>query len=75
VAVIAIAISAVVRARDAEGGWLLGLGAIAYLVALLVDWPWHVPASAAIFVFILGALAGSLRAHESGRRARLVMRE
>lgn len=47
----------VIRSRGTAAAWLLGTGAIAYLAAMLIDWPWHVPASAAIFAFILGALS------------------
>jgi hypothetical protein len=31
---------------------------IAFLVANLFDWPWHVPASGAVFAIALGALTG-----------------
>ncbi len=41
--------------------WLLGAGVGAYLVASLVDWPWHVPASAAIFALLLGGLSAVSR--------------
>ena len=58
-AVIGIGIALVIRSRGTPAAWLLGPGAIAYLVASLVDWPWRVPASAAIFAFILGALAAN----------------
>ena len=45
--------------------WLLGAGVGAYLLASLVDWPWHVPASAAVFAFLLGGLSA---AREPGAR-------
>jgi hypothetical protein len=39
--------------------WLIGTGVAVSVVASLVDWPWHVPASAAIFAFLLGALSAA----------------
>jgi hypothetical protein len=45
--------------RGAAAGWFLGPAVIAFLVANLFDWPWHVPASGAVFAIALGALAGS----------------
>lgn len=48
--------------RRAPTAWLLGPAVLAFLVANLFDWPWHVPASAAVFAIALGALAGSRRA-------------
>jgi hypothetical protein len=56
---VALVLTLVAGTRGTDAGWLLGTGAIAYLVALMVDWPWHVPASAAIFAFILGGLSAS----------------
>jgi O-antigen ligase len=44
--------------RRASGAWLLGPAVIAFLVANLFDWPWHVPASGAVFAIALGALTG-----------------
>jgi O-antigen ligase/polysaccharide polymerase Wzy-like membrane protein len=45
--------------RRAAAAWLLGPAVLAFLVANLFDWPWHVPASGAVFAVCLGALAGS----------------
>ena len=45
--------------RGGAAGWFLGPAVIAFLVANLFDWPWHVPASGAVFAIALGALAGS----------------
>jgi len=56
-ALVGVVVGLIVRRTAADAGWLLGTGAAAYLVAILIDWPWHVPASAAIFTFLLGALA------------------
>jgi hypothetical protein len=36
--------------------WLLGPAVVGFLVANLFDWPWHVPASGAVFAIALGAL-------------------
>jgi hypothetical protein len=44
--------------RRAAAAWLLGPAVIAFLVANLFDWPWHVPASGAVFAIALGALTG-----------------
>lgn len=58
-ALVALTVALVVRSLGTPAGWLLAPGAIAYLVAMLIDWPWHIPAAAATFAFILGALAGA----------------
>jgi hypothetical protein len=44
--------------RGTPAAWLLGPGALAFLLANLFDWPWHLPAAGAIFALFLGALAG-----------------
>jgi O-antigen ligase len=44
--------------RRAPAAWLLGPAVLAFLAANLFDWPWHVPASGAVFALALGALAG-----------------
>jgi hypothetical protein len=48
--------------RRSPAAWLLGPAVLGFLVANLFDWPWHVPASGAVFALALGALAsrGSL---------------
>ena len=43
--------------RRAPTAWLLGPAVLAFLIANLFDWPWHVPASAAVFAIALGTLA------------------
>ena len=45
--------------RRAPAAWLLGPAVLAFLVANLFDWPWHVPASGAVFAISLGALVGA----------------
>ena len=69
VALVALIVALVVRNLATAAGWLLGPGAVAYLVAMLIDWPWHVPAASATFAFILGALAGCGCAPGSAGRA------
>jgi len=49
-------VQALWRARFAPAGWLFGPAVAAFLVANLVDWSWHIPASAAIFALALGGL-------------------
>lgn len=44
--------------RRSPAAWLLGPAVLAFLVANLFDWPWHVPASGAVFALALGALVG-----------------
>jgi O-antigen ligase/polysaccharide polymerase Wzy-like membrane protein len=41
--------------------WLLGPAILAFLAANLFDWPWHVPASGALFALALGGLIGAGR--------------
>lgn len=61
------AVLLVVRSRGTDAGWLLAPGAIAFLAAALIDWPFHLPASAAVFALILGGLAGDAeRSQPSG---------
>jgi hypothetical protein len=45
--------------RGTAAAWLVGPGALAFLLANLFDWPWHVPAAGAVFALSLGALAGA----------------
>jgi hypothetical protein len=44
--------------RGTAAAWLLGPGALAFLLANLFDWPWHLPAAGAVFALSLGALVG-----------------
>jgi O-antigen ligase len=44
--------------RHTAAAWLLGPAVIGFLLANLFDWPWHLPASGAVFALSLGALAG-----------------
>ena len=45
--------------RRAAAAWLLGPAVLAFLIANLFDWPWHVPASGGVFAIALGTLADS----------------
>jgi O-antigen ligase len=61
--VLAIALYAAVargvwRARHARAAWLLGPAAAAFLIASLVDWPWHLAGAGAVWALAVGALAG-----------------
>lgn len=47
------------RSRGTDAGWLLAPGAVAFLVAAMIDWPFHLPASAAAFALILGGLGAA----------------
>jgi O-antigen ligase/polysaccharide polymerase Wzy-like membrane protein len=52
---------AIWRARGTPGLWLLGPAAAAFLLAGLVDWPWHLAGSGAIWALALGGLISSSR--------------
>jgi O-antigen ligase len=44
--------------RRTAAAWLLGPAVLGFLLANLFDWPWHLPASGAVFALSLGALVG-----------------
>jgi hypothetical protein len=44
------------RARATPDAWLLGVPALAFLVANLVDWPWHIAGAGAVWAAAAGAL-------------------
>jgi hypothetical protein len=48
--------TALIRARGSPALWLLGPAVGAFLVANLVDWPWHLAGCGAICALALGAL-------------------
>jgi O-antigen ligase len=56
IALYAAAGRAIWRARATSAGRLLGPGAAAFLVASLVDWPWHLAGSGAVWALCVGAL-------------------
>jgi hypothetical protein len=58
IAVLAFAVLPLRRAGW-EPAWLLGPGVAGFVAANLLDWPWHIPASGAIFAFAAGALAAA----------------
>jgi O-antigen ligase len=47
------------RARSGQAIWLLGPASAAFLVASLVDWPWHLAGSGAVWAAALGGLIAS----------------
>lgn len=54
------------RSRAGPAFWLLGPAAIAFLAANLVDWPWHLAGSGAVWAAALGAVLGSAGATRDG---------
>jgi hypothetical protein len=56
------------RARNTAAGRLLGPAAAAFLVASLVDWPWHLAGAGAIWAVAVGALAGATARNEKVAR-------
>lgn len=46
------------RSRGTSAGRLLGPAAAAFLAASLLDWPWHLAGSGAIWALSIGALTG-----------------
>jgi hypothetical protein len=53
------------RARAGPAVWLLGPAAAAFLAANLVDWPWHLAGSGAVWALALGAILGTAGATRS----------
>lgn len=49
------------RARRNQALWLLGPAVAAYLATNLIDWPWHLAGSGAVWAAALGGLTGALR--------------
>ena len=47
------------RCRSARAGWLFGPAALAFPLANLLDWPWHLAGIGAIWAIACGALAGT----------------
>ncbi|HYH59052.1 MAG TPA: O-antigen ligase family protein [Thermoleophilaceae bacterium] len=47
------------EARASHAAWLFGPGVVAFLVANLLDWPWHLAGMGAIWAVGCGALAGT----------------
>lgn len=60
-ALYASAIRALWRARAGPAAWLLGPAATAFLAANLVDWPWHLAGSGAVWALAFGAILSNGR--------------
>lgn len=45
-------------ARATRAGWLFGPAVLAFLAASLLDWPWHLAGSGAVWALAAGALCG-----------------
>jgi O-antigen ligase len=58
IALYATAGMALWRSRGTSAGRLLGPAAAAFLAASLLDWPWHLAGSGAIWALSIGALTG-----------------
>jgi O-antigen ligase len=50
---------AIWRARGTEAAWLFGPGVAAFLIANLLDWPWHLAGAGAIWALCVGGLVGA----------------
>jgi len=53
-------------ARRGRAFWLLGPAAVAFPLAGLIDWPWHLAGCGAVWATAVGMLAGRVRASEYG---------
>ena len=62
----ATAAQALWRARTGPAAWLLGPAAAAFLAANLVDWPWHLAGSGAVWALAFGAILGAAGATRGG---------
>jgi hypothetical protein len=51
-------LEAVWRRRRGLAAWLLAPAAVAFLAANLIDWPWHLGGSGAVWALALGGLLG-----------------
>jgi O-antigen ligase len=49
------------RSRTRARFWLLGPAAVAFLIANLLDWPWHLAGSGAVWAAAFGACCLSIR--------------
>lgn len=54
------------QARRTPGAWLLGPAAAGFLIAGLVDWPWHLAGSGAVWALALGGLASCVDSRSAG---------
>ncbi len=53
-----VAVRAMWRVRSSPALWLLGPAVAAFLLANLVDWPWHLAGAGALAMLALGGLGG-----------------
>ena len=61
---IAVAV-AVVRARMSSALWLAGVGVVAFLLSNLVDFPWHLAGTGAVWALGLGVVIAADRSRGS----------
>jgi O-antigen ligase len=61
-ALYAAAAAALWRGRRTRAAWLCGPAAGAFLAASLLDWPWHLAGSGAVWAAALGAIVGAASA-------------
>ncbi|MEA2168621.1 MAG: hypothetical protein QOF76_1921 [Solirubrobacteraceae bacterium] len=54
------------RARATPAAALFAPGAVAFLASNLVDWPWHLAGSGALWAIAVGALTGSVTPLQAG---------
>ncbi|MCW2992216.1 MAG: hypothetical protein JWM73_2810, partial [Solirubrobacterales bacterium] len=54
------------RGRHGAAMWLLGPAATAFLASNLIDWPWHLGGSGAVWALALGGVLGTAGATRSG---------
>lgn len=52
-------IQALLRARRTPAGWLLGPAVAAFLIAGLLDWPWHLAGAGGIWALALGGVGAA----------------
>jgi O-antigen ligase len=58
IALYATTLMALWRARETAAARLLGPAAAAFLVASLLDWPWHLAGSGAVWALAIGSVTG-----------------
>jgi O-antigen ligase len=66
IALYAMTVKALWRARGTKAAALLGPAAAAFLLASLLDWPWHLAGSGAIWALSIGAITGERPTAQKG---------
>jgi hypothetical protein len=66
---------AVARARRSPAFWLAGPAVAAFMLANLVDFPWHLAGAGAVWALALGVLIAAGRSSEYGPTERLAHKE